>query len=128
MCTPLWSNKKCRLPYSFKRKQAFILLLSLAWWKFLLLCTCMHTLCTCMGRGGGAIPAPLPLPSLKSISRKLLHSDTSTYNFRLEKIIVNIQNILKSWVFKNSADHQKVFVWTNKGKFKLVCRHQGWKE
>ena len=62
------------------------------------------------GWGGGAIPAPLPLPSLKSISRKLLHSDTSTYNFRLEKIMVNIQNILKSWVFKNSADHQKVFV------------------
>ena len=40
ICTLLLCNKKYRSPCSFKRKRTFISLSSLAWGKFLSLCTC----------------------------------------------------------------------------------------
>ena len=41
VCTLLLCNKKYRSPCSFKRKRTFISLSSLAWVKFLSLCTCI---------------------------------------------------------------------------------------
>ena len=44
ICTAKLCNKNCRLPCSFKRKRAFISLLSLPWGKSLTLCRCTRSL------------------------------------------------------------------------------------